>query len=1090
MIVLLVLSAFTALADDLSARRDAELQKYRERAEKEGWTFSVDHNPIFDLPDDARDAITSGGIPTLYPDPDVPIWAPSKSELDAALAKDAFDWRTYNGHNWMTPVKNQTCGNCWAYASCGAVEANEKIAADRPDIDPDYSEQFLTSCRVGDCNGHTIPTALDALRDDGVTGDDCFPEVNSDPPPDCATNRCSHWSRDLHFIDGYTRVWPSNEANIKSAIVTHGPVCCYMSAGGSFMTYSGGGVFNDCTSAGGGHFVVLVGWNDADNCWIGKNSWGTSWGENGYFRIEKGSNCREIEGEVYWIDPQYWPDISNDHTPSGWDYVLVPRGSNDATSGSTHVSATLPGNTEETYLNFSTYNDSSKQSTYCTNYLDLDGNALSGLIWDFIRANTAELYNNLGPFTVRGGRHTLSIDYDAPDHFWELSETNNFYSRQFVWSPFALTSESNYIRSAPPLKGNGTYSNCDGFSFSTNNNYWGGVGIIPLASDADYDIFVCDDYSGSETGFSTYLAESRYSDGLSDFVLFDGNPSSNLTRYAGVTNYNGKTSQFVIQADTSPSKYFSSDSPITAQIDSNDVFDIWTVAGYSGQTNIFTAHETSGNTDIGISIYSSVYKGPYLKKSDAIASANSNGPGQDESFSITFDHDDYYCFVVWKTGSGDVSKECDYSFTFGTPTPVPGSSCSLPVTAGCNGFYSGDTSGFPTNFNTYSCSGWDESGPEVIYRLDVNQDYTSITAELSNLTVDLDIFILSSCDPSTCLQYGGISATLTGSPTIQYGTYWIVVDGYSGSSGTYDLDITCVSPPTPTPTMTPTPVPGSSCSESISAVCGNTYTGDTTNFPDNFEDYSCGGWLESGPEVIYSIDISEDYTSLQATISDNISDLDVYILNSCDPSTCLSYGDYSATLTGSPTIAWGTYWIIVDGYDGAAGSYTLSITCTQPPTPTFTPTPTATATPIWTPAPTHTPPPPTNTPSPTPTVTPVPPTITPPPTNTPSPTPTITPIPPTITPPPTSTVPQSPTDTPVAPTWTPTPGCIHDGDVDGNGIVTAQDAQYAFQIALGSYPSPTYGQLCSADCNADGNVTAGDAQKIFLTALGSDHCNS
>jgi carboxypeptidase T len=75
--------------------------------------------------------------------------------------------------------------------------------------------------------------------------------------------------------------------------------------------------------------------------------------------------------------------------------------------------------------------------------------------------------------------------------------------------------------------------------------------------------------------------------------------------------------------------------------------------------------------------------------------------------------------------------------------------------------------------------------------------------------------------------------------------------------------------------------------------------------------------------------------------------------------------------------------------------------------------------------------------------------------------------------------------TPV-PTWTPNE-CINNGDVNQDSVVTAGDAQLAFQIALGVY-SPTYQEECAADCNGNGIVTAGDAQEIFLTALGSASC--
>ncbi|HPQ38846.1 MAG TPA: dockerin type I repeat-containing protein [bacterium] len=68
--------------------------------------------------------------------------------------------------------------------------------------------------------------------------------------------------------------------------------------------------------------------------------------------------------------------------------------------------------------------------------------------------------------------------------------------------------------------------------------------------------------------------------------------------------------------------------------------------------------------------------------------------------------------------------------------------------------------------------------------------------------------------------------------------------------------------------------------------------------------------------------------------------------------------------------------------------------------------------------------------------------------------------------------------------WT---ACIHHGDVNGDGVLTAGDAQTAFLITLGAV-SPTPAQACAADCNGDETVTAADAQLIFLTVLGSGNC--
>lgn len=76
----------------------------------------------------------------------------------------------------------------------------------------------------------------------------------------------------------------------------------------------------------------------------------------------------------------------------------------------------------------------------------------------------------------------------------------------------------------------------------------------------------------------------------------------------------------------------------------------------------------------------------------------------------------------------------------------------------------------------------------------------------------------------------------------------------------------------------------------------------------------------------------------------------------------------------------------------------------------------------------------------------------------------------------------TPTQTP-----TPTPECIHHGDVNFSGSITAADAQTAFYIVLGTY-TPTYEESCAADCNGSGTITSADAQLIFFTVLGTDAC--
>ncbi|MDA2937717.1 pre-peptidase C-terminal domain-containing protein [Acidobacteria bacterium AH-259-A15] len=110
--------------------------------------------------------------------------------------------------------------------------------------------------------------------------------------------------------------------------------------------------------------------------------------------------------------------------------------------------------------------------------------------------------------------------------------------------------------------------------------------------------------------------------------------------------------------------------------------------------------------------------------------------------------------------------------------------CTNPINLTAGQSYSANTSGGQSNFGSYSCSSWNESGPERVHRITLNSPGT-ISAQLTNLSADLDVFILSSCSSSSCLAFGNSSA----SANVGTGTYYIVVDGYQGAVGTYTLTV-------------------------------------------------------------------------------------------------------------------------------------------------------------------------------------------------------------------------------------------------------------------------------------------------------------
>jgi hypothetical protein len=118
--------------------------------------------------------------------------------------------------------------------------------------------------------------------------------------------------------------------------------------------------------------------------------------------------------------------------------------------------------------------------------------------------------------------------------------------------------------------------------------------------------------------------------------------------------------------------------------------------------------------------------------------------------------------------------------------------CGVPVT--------GNTYTNPDVVQYYSCVGWQETGGEVVYVLELDDCYI-LTMTLSDYTGDPDVFLLSACDENECIDYAHISTT---TECLDPGTYYVVVDGYySNPSCDYTLTIDCEPCDCPVPPCCP-----------------------------------------------------------------------------------------------------------------------------------------------------------------------------------------------------------------------------------------------------------------------------------------------
>jgi len=191
-----------------------------------------------------------------------------------------IDW---NLNGVVTPVKNQgQCGSCWAFSTTGAIEGAWAIKTGKL---TSLSEQQLIDCskKYGNlgCNGGLMDSAFTYVIDSGI----CAEESYSYTASSGTCNKCDIVST----ISNCKDVAPNDQLALTAA-VSIGPVSIAIEADTKFFqSYSSGVITSDSCGTNLDHGVLIVGYGveNGINYWLVKNSWGTSWGDNGYVKIAR-----------------------------------------------------------------------------------------------------------------------------------------------------------------------------------------------------------------------------------------------------------------------------------------------------------------------------------------------------------------------------------------------------------------------------------------------------------------------------------------------------------------------------------------------------------------------------------------------------------------------------------------------------------------------------------------------------------------------------------------------------------------------------------------------------------------------------------
>jgi hypothetical protein len=361
----------------------------------------------------------------------------------------------------------------------------------------------------------------------------------------------------------------------------------------------------------------------------------------------------------------------------------------------------------------------------------------------------------------------------------------------------------------------------------------------------------------------------------------------------------------------------------TADALATDVFDDWgcvTTASFVGPEVVYsfvapaagtyTVELSAAAEDLDLFVVED--EGAGCDPAACLDASTSSGGDEELSFAATAGA--VYYIVV--------DAEQDITDAFFLAFDCPACATPEPLTCAEPALFA-DTADGTNDLETYGCSPSDTfEGPEHVYEFTAGLagDYT---IALSAFDEDLDLLLLDgACDASSCVDASTSSGpdeflTFTAAAG---STRYVVVDGqYAGTAGEYSLVLQCAG----------------ACSDAAPIACDTPAPGDTAASTATLDASVClGGYDYGAPEDVYLFTASAT-GPVDITLTGLADDLDLLVYpadpaGGCDLTQCEAASDEGDTDDEELTldaVAGSSYWVVVDGYEGATSAYSLNIDC-------------------------------------------------------------------------------------------------------------------------------------------------------------------